>query len=111
MERVERGEIRWCKFNAPNKTRPVLILTRDSAIRHLNEITIAEVTTRVRMIPSQVLLTDDDGMPDTCAVNLDHIRAIDPAQLGKVITVLSRNKMRLVRAALLFALGFDEELT
>src|ERR1700759_3517012 len=35
---VRRGEIRWYTFAAPDKRRPVLLLTRTSVIDTLNEI-------------------------------------------------------------------------
>jgi mRNA interferase MazF len=68
-----RGEVRWYKFSHPAKRRPVLILTRDSVLDFLGEVTIAPVTGTVRDIPSEVALAEADGMPRACAVNLDHI--------------------------------------
>ncbi len=41
---MKRGEIRWYRFPQPDKKRPVLILTRDSIISHLNEVTVAPLT-------------------------------------------------------------------
>src|SRR3990172_733732 len=32
---MRRGEVRWYRFHAPGKQRPVVILTRDSAIEYL----------------------------------------------------------------------------
>ena len=29
---MKRGEVRWYRFSRPDKTRPVLLLTRDSAL-------------------------------------------------------------------------------
>lgn len=103
---MQRGEIRWYRFNSPDKKRPVLLLTRDSVLEYLGEVTIAPVTTTIRDIPSEVLLTPDDGMPRTCAVNLDHLQTVSKDKLGAVITVLPSSRMDEVRAALLFALGF-----
>jgi len=37
---VKRGEIRWYTFALPDKRRPVLILTRDDVIDHINEIIV-----------------------------------------------------------------------
>lgn len=108
MERVERGEIRWCRFDQPNKTRPVLVLTRDSAIPYLAEVVVAEITTRVRGIPSEVPLSTREGMPLDCAVNLDHVRVVRKDRLGKLLTVAPYRTIKAVRVALLFALGFDD---
>ncbi|WP_407937679.1 type II toxin-antitoxin system PemK/MazF family toxin [Neomoorella mulderi] len=50
-EPVNRGEVRWYSFKPPDKRRPVLILTRNSAISFLNDVTIAPVTSNIRDIP------------------------------------------------------------
>lgn len=102
-----RGEIRWYRFAGPDKTRPVLILTRDSILDLLGEVTIAPITSTIRDIPSEVLLTEEDGMPRPCAVNLDHVQTVPKARLGALITSLPPERMQEVRAALLFALEFD----
>ena len=53
---MKRGEIRWYKFAHPDKKRPVLILTRDSILEYLGEVTVAPVTSTIRDIPSEVAL-------------------------------------------------------
>jgi mRNA interferase MazF len=103
---MHRGEVRWYKFSKPDKKRPVVILTRDSALEFLGEVTVAPVTSTIRDIPSEVLLTDADGMPRDCAVNLDHIQTVAKGKLGPVITTLSTRKISELRSACLFALGF-----
>ncbi|MFP4035449.1 MAG: type II toxin-antitoxin system PemK/MazF family toxin [Desulfovermiculus sp.] len=79
---MKRGEIRWYKFNKPDKKRPVLILTRNSVIEYLNEITIAPITSTVRDIPSEVFLSKEDGMPRECAVNCDHLQTVSKLDAG-----------------------------
>jgi len=103
---MERGEIRWYRFPRPDKRRPVLVLTRDSALEFLGEVTVAPITTTIRDIPTEVVLTRDDGMERDCAVNLDHLQTVSRGRLGAPIAVLPAARMEEVRAALLFALGF-----
>lgn len=103
---MQRGEVRWYKFSKPDKRRPVVILTRDSALEFLGEVTVAPVTSTIRDIPSEVLLTDADGMPRDCAVNLDHVQTVAKSKIGPVITTLSPRRMSELRSACLFALGF-----
>ena len=105
---MNRGEIRWYRFPRPDKRRPVLILTRDSAIEYLGEVTVAPVTTTIRDIPTEVLLSRPDGLERDCAINLDHVQTASRGRIGPVITTLASHRMAEVRAALLFALGFDE---
>jgi mRNA interferase MazF len=104
---MRRGEIRWYRFLRPDKKRPVLILTRDSALGFLGEATVAPITTTIRDIPTEVVLTDADGVGRDCAVNLDHVQTVPQARIGQLITTLSVRRMSEVRVALLFALGFD----
>ena len=73
---MKRGEVRWYVFSRPDKKRPVLILTRDSALEFLGEVTVAPITTTIRDIPSRVLLTKADGMSKDCAVNFDHLQTV-----------------------------------
>lgn len=76
-EKLNQGDIYWYRFRAPDKRRPVLILTRTSAIPLLTGITVAPLTTTIRDIPSEVLLTpEEDGVPETCVVNTDNIQTI-----------------------------------
>ena len=103
---MRRGEIRWYRFAKPDKKRPVLILTRDSTIDFLGEVTVAPVTSTVRGIPTEVSLSRDDGLQRDCAVNLDHIQTVSKGRLGTVITRLNEHQMERVQGALLFALGF-----
>src|SRR5947207_10269860 len=106
---LQHGDVRWYRFRAPDKTRPVLILTRSSAIDFLAEITIAPITSTVHRTPSEVILTGMDGMPRDCAVYLDHLQTVPKGRIGAAITTLSEKRMSAVRAALLFAIGFERE--
>ena len=103
---MNRGEVRWYKFQNPDKKRPIVILTRSSALDFLGEITVAPVTSTIRDIPSEVLLGREDGMPRECAVNLDHIQTVSKGRVGSLITTLQTSKMYEIRSSLLFALGF-----
>ena len=103
---IRRGEVRWYKFSQPDKKRPVVILTRNSALEFLGEVTVAPITSTIRDIPSEVLLTRADGMSQDCAVNLDHIQTVSKGKIGSLITALAPSKMGELRAALVFALGF-----
>lgn len=103
---MKRGEIRWYVFSRPDNRRPVLILTRDSALDFLGEVTVAPITTTIRDIPPEVLLTKADGMPRDCAVNFDHLQTVSKGKMGALIATLSSNKMQQMRACVLFALGF-----
>ncbi len=108
---MNRGEVRWYTFRPPNKRRPVLILTRDSAVAVLTGITIAPITSTIRHIPTEVVLTPtEDGILTESAINLDNLQTIPKAKLGGLITVLSPRKIAAVERAICFALGMDRLL-
>ena len=100
------GEVRWYRFSAPDKRRPVVLLTRDSVLEYLGEVTVAPITSMIRDIPSEVTLSREDGMPRDCVVNLDHIQTVSRGRIGTLIATLGPRRMAELRSALLFALGF-----
>ena len=105
---MRRGEIRWYKFQPSDKNRPVLILSRDPVIEYLGEVTIAPVTTAIRDIPSEVLLTKADGLPRECVVNCDHLQTVSKGKIGPLIATLSTSRMTEVAEAVSFALALTE---
>ena len=105
--RIERGEIRLHRFPAPDKERPVLVLTRSSALAYLSRVTVAPITSTIRGVPSEVALGPEDGMKQPCAVNLHNVMTVNQANLGRRVAELSPLRMHQVCSALAFALGCD----
>src|ERR1700691_3235385 len=105
---MKRGDVCWYTSPAPNKRRPVLILTRDSAITVLNSVTVAPITSTIRSIPTEVVLTASDGLPDTCVANFDNIQTVPKANIGATIAHLSTTKMKATASAIGFTLGIGE---
>jgi mRNA interferase MazF len=105
--RIARGDVRLYEFAAPDKKRPVLVLTRNSAIAYLSTVTIAPVTSAIRGVPSEVVLDEEDGMKFPCAVNLHNAVTVSQERLGKRVAQLSSGRMSEVCAALRFSLGCD----
>ena len=106
---MNRGEVCWYTFKAPDKRRPVLILTRDSAIGMLNSVTVAPITSTIRSIPTEVVLTEADGLPNTCAANFDNLQTIPKSNIGARIAQLTSRKMKEAAEAISFALALDED--
>ena len=106
---MNRGDVCWYTFKAPDKKRPVLVLTRNSAIAVLNSVTIAPITSTIRNIPTEVVLTRDDGLPNTCAANFDNIQTVPRSHVGDRIARLTARRMKEAAAAVAFALGLDDE--
>ncbi|MDI6728078.1 MAG: type II toxin-antitoxin system PemK/MazF family toxin [Thermodesulfovibrionales bacterium] len=102
---MRRGEVRWYKFQNPDKKRPVVILTRNSILEYLGEVTVAPITSTIRDIPSEVILSQEDGMRNDCAINCDHIQTVSKSKIGSLITTLSKGKLNELSSAVSFALN------
>jgi mRNA interferase MazF len=105
--RIARGDIRLYNFAPPDKKRPVVVLTRDSAIPYLSTVTVAPITSAIRGVPSEVVLYEEDGMKAPCVVNLHNPVTVSQERLGKRVAQLSPMRMCEICAALRFSLGCD----
>jgi mRNA interferase MazF len=106
---IVRGDVRLYRFAPPDKARPVVVLTRDSAIRYLSTVTVAPITSTIRGVPSEVRLDEHDGMKAPCAVNLHNAVTVSQQRLGRRVAHLPPVRMREVCAALRFSLGCDAD--
>ena len=104
---LARGEVRLYRFAPPDKRRPVVVLTRGSALGYLSTVTVAPITSTIRGVPSEVVLNQEDGMKAPCAVNLHNAVTISRNRLGKRVAQLSSVRMDEICGALGFALGCD----
>jgi mRNA interferase MazF len=104
---VNRGEIRWYTFRLPDKRRPVMILSRTEVLEHLSELIVVPITRTIRGLASEVVLTQDDGMPVTCTLNFDHIAMAHRDRIGSTLSTLAESRWPEVRNALLIACGFE----
>ncbi len=103
--RVVRGDVRLYQFAPPDKSRPVVVLTRDSAIAYLASVTVAPVSSTIRGVPSEVILGENDGMKAPCAVNLHNASTVSRERLGRRVAQLSSARMSEICDALRFSLG------
>lgn len=102
---MKRGEVRWYTLKGPDKKRPIVILTRDAILEYLGEVTVAPITSTIRDIPSEVLLSRDDGMKNDCVINCDNIQTVSKSNIGSLIAILSNNKLKDLRSAICFSLN------
>jgi mRNA interferase MazF len=106
---VRRGELRWCTVRLPDKRRPVMILTRSEVIESVNELIVVPVTRTIRGLSTEVVLTQEDGMPVTCALNFDLVSFAQQDRIGPLIAELPKTRWQEVQSALLAACGFEVE--
>jgi mRNA interferase MazF len=105
--RVMRGDIWLYRFAAPDKRRPVVVLTRPEVIGLLRTVMVAPITSTVHGAPSEVLVGVEEGLKGPCAVNLDHVQTVERARLTHFVGRVGAAKMRLVCTALAVAVGCE----
>jgi mRNA interferase MazF len=104
---IARGDVRLYRFAPPDKERPVVILTRESAVAYLSTVTVAPITSTIRGVPSEVILDEADGMKKPCAVNLHNMVTLSQQRLGRRIARLSNTRLAEICAAARFSIGCD----
>ena len=103
--RIARGEIWLHRFRAPDKRRPVVVLSRDDAISVIRSVIVAPITGTRRGLPSEVDLGVENGLKKPSAVNLDHVQTVQQADLVRYVSALDEKTMRRVCRALGIATG------
>lgn len=104
---VNRGEIWRYRFAAPDKRRPVLVLSRQDVIGLLHTVMVAPITSTIRGAPSEVVVGVSEGLKHESAVNLDHVQTVEKVRLEAYVGHLGSQKMRQVCRALAIAAGCD----
>jgi mRNA interferase MazF len=102
---MRRGEIWWARLALPAGRRPVVLVSRDIAYAVKSSVTVAEVSTVVRAIRSEVALGRSDGKPRHCVVNTHNLVTIDKTLLESRIASLTAAKLEQLDDALRFSLG------
>jgi len=101
---VTRGEVWWGEQPEAGR-RPYLVLTRDAAIPVLERVVVVPATRTTRGIPTEVRLTEEDGMPAPCVVTLDDVMTISKALLTERVCLLRVDRMHEVCRALRITTG------
>jgi mRNA interferase MazF len=104
---IQRGDIRWFRFSSPDKRRPVVVLGQSEILASLNQIPVIPVSSQIRGLSWEVVLSPEDGVPNTCVLKPEWIRSVERRLLGPWITAFPAQRWPEVRAALLQVLGFD----
>src|SRR3954447_939843 len=90
-----------------DKPRPVLVLTRDLVRPYLNTVTVAPITTTVRGLSTEVVLSAENGLAGPSAVSCDNITTIPKTVLGDQIGMLLDVQEPRLSAAIRAAFDLD----
>jgi mRNA interferase MazF len=97
-----RGEV-W--LASLDKTRPVVVLTRDPLGRYLHAVIVGPVTSTVRDVATEVAIGPDDGVPRPSVVNLDNLQLVDRSRLQRKVGDVRPATMAGICSAVSIAIG------
>ena len=86
-----------------DKTRPVVILTREAVRPHLSRVTVAPITSTIRGLSTEVVVGAANGLDPDSAISCDNILTVPTATLGRIIGFLRDDQERELSAAILRA--------
>jgi mRNA interferase MazF len=91
-----------------DKTRPVLVLTRELVRPYLTRVTVAPITSTVRGLSTEVVVGPRNGLDHESAVSLDNIVTIPAVALGRRIGLLLDDQELLLARAIQLAFDLDD---
>lgn len=104
---IQRGDVRWFRFETPDKRRPVLVLGRSDILPSLAQVPVIPLSTQARGLRWEVPITVADGLPSACVLKPEWTRSVERGQLGPIITQFPDSRWGEVRTALLDVLGLE----
>lgn len=90
-----------------DKVRPVVVMHRDFAGRHLGSVLVAPLTSTIRDIPTAVRLGPADGVDRDCIAALDNLSLVLRSDFVRRIGALDAGRMQELCRALSIAVSCD----
>lgn len=103
------GDVRLVEFDRPDKTRPVLVLSRARAIEVLSAVMVAPITSTIRGNRAEVTLGLAEGLKGPSAAKLDALQTVDKKRVGRFLGSVAPERRAEIRRAVLFAMELEDE--
>jgi len=104
---VSRGEIWMYTYDAPDKRRPVVVLSRQILLDVLQTATVVPITATLHGSPTEVELGIQDGLKTVSCANLANIQTVLKRNLTRYIGTARPEKLIELCRALATASGCD----
>ena len=89
---MKRGEI-WFADVGRGGDRPVLVLTRDPVADRIDAVVVAQLTTTIRGLSSELRLGTDDGLKRDCVVSFDNLHTVPRSSFRRRIATLRPSRL------------------
>ena len=103
-----RRRVRAIHLASLDKTRPVLVLTREPALGRLRTVTVAAITSTIRGLATEVPVGPSNGLVHPSVVNLDNVFTIDQRSLGRRVGYLLDDQESALFRAVINAFDLDD---
>jgi mRNA interferase MazF len=90
-----------------DKTRPVLILTREIVRPHLGRVTVAPITSTIRGLSTEVPVGPANGLDHASVVSCDNIVTVPVSALGRQLGFLLSEQETALADAIRAAFDLD----
>lgn len=90
-----------------DKTRPVLVLTREAARPAMAKVTVAPITSTVKGLSSEVPVGVANGLDHEGAISIDNVVTIPAELLGRTVGFLGPDQERQLARAVVLAYDLD----
>ncbi len=103
--RLSRGDIWLCAFPAPDKRRPVLVISRQELLEVWHTAMVVPITRSIRGAPTELELGVEDGLKTASAANLATIDSVRQDRLVRYVGTIRPEKLARLCVALGVATG------
>jgi mRNA interferase MazF len=90
-----------------DKTRPVLILTREVVRPHLTRVTVAPITRTIRGLSTEVPVGPANGLDQASIISCDNILTVPVTALGRQLGFLLADQETALAEAIRAAFDLD----
>jgi len=101
---VRRGEV-WFADTGRGRDRPVLVMTRDPVADRIGNVVVAQLTTTIRGVSSELWLDATDGLKRTCVVSFDNLHTLPRSAFRRRVATLGLPRLQQACRILNAALG------
>ena len=90
-----------------DKTRPVVVLTREAARAAMTKVTVAPITSTIKGLSSEVRVGPRNGLESDSVISVDNVVTIPATALGRTVGYLTTEQDSLLARAIVLAYDLD----
>lgn len=93
-----------------DRTRPVVVLTRDAARAVMTKVTVAPITSTAKGLSSEVPVGPANGLEHGSVISLDNVVTIPVSLLGRTVGFLTTEQEKLLARSIVITYDLDIDL-